>query len=286
MSATVTAGVADEDRISLRFHRLAKEGRGGLIAFITAGDPDHETSLTLLKSLPSAGADLIELGMPFSDPMADGPAIQAANQRAITAGATLKRALVMVRAFRDQDGETPIILMGYYNPIYRYGTDAFVTDARGAGADGIIVVDLPPEEDEELRTPAAKAGLCVIRLATPTSDDHRLDKVLAGASGFLYYVAVTGITGTKSAATEVVAQAMARLRRRTDLPLAVGFGIKTPEQAAATARVADAAVVGSALVNKIAERLDDSGHPQPDLVDSVCALTRELAQGVRRARIE
>jgi tryptophan synthase alpha chain len=278
------AAAPDSGRIHRRFERLRAEGRAGLVAFITAGDPDPDASLALMKGLPEAGADLIELGMPFSDPMADGPAIQWSSMRALRAGMTLPKVLAQLRAFREGDDETPVILMGYYNPVYIYGVDAFLEDARGAGVDGVIIVDLPPEEDEELCLPAIKAGLNFIRLATPTTDEKRLPAVLSHTSGFLYYISITGITGTKSAAIEAVTAALERLRRHTELPIAVGFGIKTPDQAADVARIADAVVVGSALVKEIAAGLDDRGAARPGLVDEVLAFTRRLAQGVRRAR--
>jgi tryptophan synthase alpha chain len=274
----------DSGRIRHRFEALKAERRAGLVAFITAGDPDPESSLELMTRLPAAGADLIELGMPFSDPMADGPAIQWSSMRALKAGMTLRKTLAQVGAFRERDDATPVILMGYYNPIYVYGVDAFIRDALAAGVDGLIVVDLPPEEDEELCLPAIAAGLNFIRLATPTTDDERLPTVLRHTSGFLYYISITGITGTKSATIEAVTQAIERLRRHTDLPIAVGFGITSPEQAAEVARVADAAVVGSALVRKIAEGLDERGAPRPGLIDDVVAFAHGLAQGVRGAR--
>ena len=272
------------DRIGARFARLKQEGRGGLVTFVTAGDPDAATSRAILAGLPQVGADLIELGMPFSDPMADGPAIQASSQRALTAGACLRDTLAMVREFRAGDGDTPLVLMGYYNPIYVYGVDDFLTDAATAGVDGLIVVDLPPEEDEELSLPASAKGVHVIRLATPTTDDRRLPKVLERTSGFLYYVSITGITGTASAASGDVEAAVARLRRHTDLPIAVGFGIKTAEQAATVARVADAAAVGSALVQTVAAHLDDAGKARGGLVEALHAQVGELAAGARHAR--
>ena len=272
---------AGSHRITRRFARLKSEGRGGLVTFVTAGDPDFSSSQSLLERLPAAGADLIELGMPFSDPMADGPAIQAANLRALKSGMTLERTLTLARLFRERDPETPLILMGYFNPIYAMGVERFVKRAQESGVDGMIVVDLPPEEDEELRTPAAKANLDVVRLATPTTDDQRLGKVLEGASGFLYYVSVTGITGTKSAARENIVDAVARLRRNTTLPIAVGFGIRSPEQAAEAARIADAAVVGSALVGTIAEHLDGAGSKTAKAVDAVLALTGKLSSAIR-----
>ncbi|MFO0996882.1 MAG: tryptophan synthase subunit alpha [Alphaproteobacteria bacterium] len=274
---------SDARRIERRFRQLKSERRGGLVTFITAGDPDFEASSALLERLPAAGADLIELGMPFSDPMADGPAIQAANLRALKSGMTLERTLKLARRFRERDGDTPLILMGYFNPIYSMGVERFVDGARDAGVDGLIVVDLPPEEDAELREPAAKARLDLVRLATPTTDDRRLDQVLDGASGFLYYVSVAGITGTKSAARETIAAAVARLRRRTPLPIAVGFGIRTPEQAKEVATIADAAVVGSALVGAIAEQLETSGSTPSKAVDNVLALTGRLSTAIRGA---
>lgn len=275
---------AEEGRIARRFSALAAEGRGGLVTFFTAGDPDPDTSLELIKRLPGAGVDLIELGMPFSDPMADGPSIQASSLRALRAGISLRRTLDMVAAFRADDAETPIVLMGYFNPVYAYGVDDFLADAVAVGVDGLIAVDLPPEEDEELCLPAMAAGLNFVRLATPTTDDERLPAVLRNTSGFVYYVSITGITGTASAAADRVRDAVARLKRHTNLPVAVGFGIKTPEQAAAVVRTADAAVVGSALVDIVAANLDDDGRARPGLVDAVLARVEELAAGVRTAR--
>jgi len=271
-------------RIARRFEALAREGRGGLVTFVTAGDPDLERSTEIVLGLPAAGADLIEIGMPFTDPMADGPSIQAAGLRALAAGQTMARTLDLVRRFRRDDDETPIVLMGYYNPIYVYGNDRFLKDAIDAGVDGLIVVDLPPEEDEELCLPALEAGVNFIRLATPTTDDARLPKVARNASGFIYYVSITGITGAEGAAAEAIAAAVARLRRHSALPIAVGFGIKTPDQAAAVARVADAAVVGSAIVDRVAANLDDAGRPRAGLVDDVLGLVADLARGVRAAR--
>ncbi len=273
-----------ESRVERRFAALQAQGRGGLVTFITAGDPDAETSFQILSGLPEAGADIVELGMPFSDPMADGPAIQAASLRALGAGMTLKGTLELVARFRAQDDETPVILMGYYNPIYSYGVDRFLVDARGAGVDGLIIVDLPPEEDVELCQPALDAGLHWIRLATPTTDDKRMPVVLANTSGFVYYVSIMGITGTRSATAEAVRQAIERLRRHTNLPVAVGFGIKTPEQAAEVANVADAAVVGSALIDRLKAGLDEGGRATPGLADNVLDLVRELAEGVRQGR--
>ena len=274
-------GVADSGRIAKRFETLKAAGRGGLVTFLTAGDPDHETFKKILLGLPKAGADLIELGMPFSDPMADGPVIQASSLRALKAGADMGRTLELVQSFRAQDDETPIILMGYYNPIYSYGVERFLSDARSAGVDGLIVVDLPPEEDEELCVPALKAGLNFIRLATPTTDDKRLPTVLQNTSGFVYYVSVLGITGTKSAAEAEVKQAIRRLRRHTDLPIAVGFGIRTAEKVTEIASTADASVVGSAIVSRIAEDLDENGRPSARLVDSIHEYVRELSRGLR-----
>ena len=271
-------------RIEKRFSALKREGRAGLAAYLTAGDPDPGTSARLFTGLPAAGADLIEIGMPFSDPMADGPVIQTAGQRALKAGMSLRRTLALVRGLRRGDDATPVVLMGYYNPIYRYGAEAFVGDALDAGVDGVIVVDLPPEEDEELNLPARAAGLDVIRLATPTSDANRLPRIVDRASGFIYYVAIAGITGTRSADAAEVEAAVARLRGFTPLPVAVGFGIKDPAQAAAVARAADAAVVGSALVQRLALNLDPDGRATPGLVDAVLGDVRALAQGVRGAR--
>ncbi len=280
------SGGGQPSRLERRFAALAAEGRGGLVTFVTAGDPDARTAQALVAGLPAAGADVIELGMPFSDPMADGPAVQASSQRALAAGMTLAGTLDLVREFRAADQDTPIILMGYYNPIYSYGVDRFLADAAGAGVDGLIVVDLPPEEDDELCLPAIAAGVHWIRLATPTTDDARLPAVLANTSGFLYYVSVMGITGTRSASGDAVRQAVTRLKRHTDLPVAVGFGIKTPAQAAEVAAVADAAVVGSALVERIRAGLDTDGRAKPGLVEDVLGLVRELAHAVRHARRE
>jgi tryptophan synthase alpha chain len=271
-------------RIADRFAALNREGRAALVTYLTCGDPDAATFAKLLSGLPHAGADLIEIGMPFSDPMADGPSIQAAGLRALRAGMTLKNTLAIVRDFRARDAATPVVLMGYYNPIYRYGAAPFLVDAKAAGVDGLIIVDLPPEHDDELCLPAREAGIDFIRLATPTTDDKRLPAVLANISGFLYYVAIAGITGTRSAASDSVAKAVARLKRHTGLPIAVGFGIKTPAQAADIARVADAAVVGSALVDRLAANLDDKARPMPGLVDAVLADVAALAKGVRAAR--
>jgi len=271
-------------RIEKRFAALRAEGRAGLVIYLVAGDPDPDTSLALFQGVAAAGADLIEIGMPFSDPMADGPSIQAAGQRALKRGMTLRKTLAMVRSLRERDPDTPYVLMGYYNPIYRYGAEAFARDAAAAGVDGAIIVDLPPEEDAELAVPARAAGLDIVRLATPTSDAARLPAIVAHASGFLYYVAITGITGTRSADAASVRNAVERLRRFTKLPVAVGFGIKTPAQAAEVARAADAAVVGTAVVDRLALNLDPEGHARPGLVDAVLADIRALAAGVRAAR--
>ncbi|MFZ5790143.1 MAG: tryptophan synthase subunit alpha [Pseudomonadota bacterium] len=271
----------DSGRIRRRFEALRAQGRGGLVTFVTAGDPDYDSSLAIVKGLPGAGADLLEIGMPFSDPMADGPAIQAASLRALKAGQNMRKTLALVTAFRKEDRDTPVVLMGYYNPIYRYGVDRFLADAKTAGVDGLIVVDLPPEEDEELCLPALKAGMNFIRLATPTTDDERLPVVLSNTSGFVYYVSIMGITGTRSAADTEIARAVERLKRHTDLPVAVGFGIRTGEQAAMVAAVADAAVVGSAIVDRIAAGLDSQGKAGPGLVPDVLGFVADLARGVR-----
>jgi tryptophan synthase alpha chain len=271
-------------RIEKRFAALKKEGRAALVTFTMAGDPDTETSLALAKALPKAGADLIELGMPFTDPMADGPAIQAAGLRALAAGQTMKKTLAVVRAFRKSDDATPIVLMGYYNPIYIYGVDKFLVDAKAAGVDGLIVVDLPPEEDEELCLPALKAGLNFIRLATPTTDDKRLPKVLTNTSGFVYYVSITGITGAAAPDTAKVATAVARIKRHTRLPVAVGFGVRTKAQARAIAAGADGVVVGSALVETLRASLDKKGKAKAGTVKAVADLVAQLAQGVRAAK--
>ena len=275
------SAAADSGRFNRRFAVLEAEGRGGLVTFITAGDPDYETSKEIVFGLPEAGADVIELGMPFSDPMADGPSIQAASLRALATGMKLAQVLEMVREFRARDNDTPIALMGYYNPIYSYGVDRFLAEARESGVDGLIIVDLPPEEDEELCLPALKAGLNFIRLATPTTNDRRLPAVLSNTSGFVYYVSVMGITGTKSATGDAVKAAVERLRRHTDLPICVGFGIKTPDSARAVASVANAAVVGSAIVDRVVGGLDDDGRPKPGLAAEVLDYVRELAAGVR-----
>ncbi len=265
-------------RIAQRFAELKAGGRAAFVPFITAGDPDFETSLAILNALPGAGADLIELGMPFSDPMADGPAVQASSQRALKAGATMARTLEMVRDFRKRDTKTPILLMGYFNPLHAMGVDRFVKEVAAAGVDGLIIVDLPPEEDAVLLTPAKAAGIDVIRLVTPTTHEARLDKVLNGASGFLYYVSISGVTGTKSFSEADVKAALTRIRKATDLPIAVGFGIKTPAQAAQIARMADAAVVGSAIVTVIGE-----GAGKDKIVAEVKELCRALADSTHAA---
>jgi tryptophan synthase alpha chain len=271
-------------RIDRRFARLAAEGRPALVTFTMAGDPDPQTAEAILAALPAAGADVIELGTPFSDPMADGPAIQAAGLRALKGGQTMVRTLAMVRRFRERDQDTPIVLMGYYNPIYQYGNARFLADAKAAGVDGLIVVDLPPEEDDELCLPALDAGLNFIRLATPTTDEYRLPAVLANTSGFVYYVSITGITGAAIPDTGRVAEAVARIKRHTPLPVAVGFGVKTPEQAAAIGRTADGVVVGSALVEAVRTSLDGNGRASPATVGAVTVLVERLAEGVRSAR--
>jgi tryptophan synthase alpha chain len=271
-------------RIDARFAALKKEGRPALVTFTMAGDPDYETALGILKALPGAGADVIELGMPFTDPMADGPAIQAAGLRALEAGQNMKRTLSLVREFRKGDDATPIVLMGYYNPIYIYGVDRFLADAKSAGVDGLIVVDLPPEEDAELCLPALAAGVNFIRLATPTTDDRRLPTVLKNTSGFVYYVSITGITGSAAPDAGKVADAVVRIKRHTKLPVCVGFGVRTAEQAAAISRGADGVVVGSALVDAVRKSLSADGKPTPATVPAVADLVRALAQGVRGTR--
>ena len=274
---------AVEGRIEKRFAALKAEGRGALVTFVTAGDPDQKTAREIILGLPAAGADMIELGMPFSDPMADGPSVQASSLRALKAGATLANTLELVATFRAEDQDTPIILMGYYNPIYIYGVDAFLTDAKAAGIDGLIIVDLPPEEDSELCKPAIDAGIRWIRLATPTTDDERLPKVLNNASGFIYYVSILGVTGSASTPEDATRKAVMRLKSQTDLPVAVGFGIKTPEMAATIAKSADAAVVGSAIVDRVLEGLDADGKRRPDTARNVLSFVSELAVGVRSA---
>jgi tryptophan synthase alpha chain len=274
-------GVADSGRIGRRFAALEAEGRGGLVTFVTAGDPDYRTSREIVLGLADAGADLIELGMPFSDPMADGPTVQASSLRALKSGMKLAKCLELVRDYRATDDAMPIVLMGYYNPIYSFGVDKFLAEARESGVDGLIIVDLPPEEDAELCLPAIEAGLNFIRLATPTTDDKRLPAVLANTSGFVYYVSVMGITGTKSATNKTIRDAVGRLRRHTDLPIGVGFGIRTPEDARDVSRVANAAVVGSAIVEKVVEGLNGKGEATAGLAENVLDYVRQLAAGVR-----
>jgi len=269
-------------RIDARFADLKAKNRAALVTFVTAGDPDYKTSLKIIAGLPKAGADVIEFGMPFTDPMADGPAIQAAGLRALKAGQTLKKTLSLLSEFRKGDATTPVVLMGYYNPIYVYGVDKFLKDARKAGADGLIIVDLPPEEDDELCLPAIKAGLNFIRLATPTTNNARAPAVFKNTSGFVYYVSVLGITGTKAPDLKSVKANVRRLKKHTKLPICVGFGVKTAEQARAIARDADGVVVGSALVTAIADSLGKTGRATPETVMAVHSLVRKIAKGVRR----
>jgi tryptophan synthase alpha chain len=270
-------------RIDTKFAELAAAGRAGLVTFVMGGDPDPVTSVAILKALPQAGADVIEIGMPFTDPMADGPAVQAAGLRALHAGQDMAKTLALVRDFRTGDVATPIVLMGYYNPIYIYGVARFLADAKAAGVDGLIVVDLPPEEDAELCLPALRAGLNFIRLATPTTDDRRLPTVLANTSGFVYYVSITGITGAAAPDADRVAEAVKRIKRHTLLPVAVGFGVRDAASATAIARGAEAVVVGSALVEKVRVSLDAAGKATPATVAAVIGLVAELAGGVRSA---
>lgn len=278
-SGTVPGGIT---RIDARFAACRAEGRAALVTFLTAGDPDFDTSLGIISALPEAGVDVIEIGMPFTDPMADGPAIQAAGLRALKGGQTQIRTLELVRRFREKDTATPIILMGYYNPIYIYGVERFLADAKAAGVDGLIVVDLPPEEDDELCLPALDAGLAFIRLATPTTEDHRLPTVLANTAGFVYYVSINGITGTATPDFVQVGAALARIKRHTALPVVVGFGVKNAGHAAAVAATgADGVVVGTALVDRIRASLDDNGAATASTHEAVISLVRELAQGVR-----
>ena len=271
-------------RIDKRFAVLKTEGRAALVTFTMAGDPDYDTALAIAKALPKAGADVIELGMPFTDPMADGPAIQAAGVRALAAGQNMIKTLKLVREFRKADDATPIVLMGYYNPIYIYGVDKFLVHAKAAGVDGLIVVDLPPEEDEELCLPTLKAGLNFIRLATPTTDDKRLPAVLNNTSGFVYYVSITGITGAAAPDAGKVSTAVTRIKRHTKLPVAVGFGVRTAEQARAIAENADGVVVGSALVDALRGSLDKNGKAGSGTVKAVTNLVSALANGIKAAR--
>ncbi|MBW7967491.1 tryptophan synthase subunit alpha [Bradyrhizobium sp. BR 10261] len=271
-------------RIDTRFAELKKQGRSAFVTYVMAGDPDPTTSLEIVKALPKAGAEIIELGIPFTDPMADGPSIQAAGLRALKVGMTLKKTLELVRDFRKDDNITPLVLMGYYNPIYIYGVDRFLADAKTSGVDGLIIVDLPPEEDDELCIPALKAGLNFIRLATPTTDDKRLPAVLANTSGFVYYVSIAGITGAAAADANVVGDAVARIKRHTGLPICVGFGIRTPEAARAIAEKADGSVVGTALVDALKNSLDAEGRATAKTVNAVAELTAALAQGVKGAK--
>lgn len=271
-------------RIDNRFEELSQQGRPGLVTFVMAGDPDLDTSLEIIKSLPSAGADLIEIGMPFSDPMADGPAVQLAGQRALKAGQTLAKTLDLVRRFRESDNTTPIILMGYYNPIYIYGNEAFLDAAKSVGVDGLIIVDLPPEADHELCEPAMKQNLNFIRLATPTTDDKRLPDVLNNTSGFVYYVSMTGITGAALPDPEVVARSVAHIKAKTTLPIVVGFGVKTPDQAEAIGKSADGVVVGSSIVNAVLDSLDSEGKATDQTIEAVNSLVKGLADGVKRVQ--
>ena len=271
-------------RLETRFAALREEGRGGLVTFVTAGDPTTEISAEILAGLPGAGADIIELGMPFTDPMADGPSIELASGRALAKGQNMAKTLEMVSAFRENDGDTPIVLMGYYNPIHAYGREKFAADVAAAGVDGLIIVDLPPEEENEFRPHAESSGVDIVRLIAPTSTDARIDTLVENASGFVYYVSVRGVTGTSSAAASDVASNVGRIKSLTDLPVAVGFGIRTPEQAAEVAAVADASVVGTAIVEKIANALDGNGNAKPQLVSETLDFVSDLAKAVRSAR--
>ncbi|VAW02233.1 Tryptophan synthase alpha chain [hydrothermal vent metagenome] len=275
--------MSHKSRIDARFAKLKDEGRSALVTFVTAGDPDFDASMDIINGLAEAGADVIEFGMPFTDPMADGPAIQASSLRALANGQNMIKTLEMVRQFREQDNETPIVLMGYYNPIYIYGSERFLADAKKAGVDGLIIVDLPPEEDEELCLPALAAGLNFIRLATPTTDHKRLPTVLTNTSGFVYYVSVLGITGTKAPDASNVSDAVARIKAHTDLPVAVGFGVRTSEQAQAIAMGADGVVVGSVLVDAVKNSLDGNGKPTQVTPEAVHKIVRELASGIKKA---
>ncbi|MBX9464930.1 MAG: tryptophan synthase subunit alpha [Aquamicrobium sp.] len=274
-----------DTRIDRRMAKLKAEGRPALVTYFMGGDPDYDTSLAIMRALPKAGSDVIELGMPFSDPMADGPAIQAAGLRALKNGQTLAKTLRMASEFREGDDETPIVMMGYYNPIFIYGVDRFLTDAKAAGIDGLIIVDLPPEMDDELCIPAVKAGINFIRLATPTTDDKRLPKVLENTSGFVYYVSMTGITGSALPDTSKVGSAVARIKAHTELPVCVGFGVKTAEQARAIGASADGVVVGTAIVNAVANVIGPDGKLVADPAEAVATLVDGLAHGVRRARL-
>ncbi len=271
-------------RIDTRFAALKHEGRAALVTFVMAGDPDPAASLDILRALPKAGADIIELGMPFTDPMADGPTIQAAGLRALASGMTLHKTIELVKSFRATDNTTPIVLMGYYNPVYVYGVERFLVDAKAAGVDGLVVVDLPPEEDAELCIPALKAGLNFIRLATPTTNDARLPAVLNNTSGFVYYVSITGITGMAIPDYSHVGAAVQRIKKHTDLPVAVGFGVRTAANAASIAKYADAVVVGTALIDAIKSTLDLANHATLKTTQVVSSLVAELASGVRQAK--
>ncbi|MBK1660845.1 tryptophan synthase subunit alpha [Paracraurococcus ruber] len=270
-------------RIAQRFADLKRDGRGALVTYLQAYDPDPATSLAILRGLPGAGADVIEIGVPFTDPMADGPSIQRAALRALKAGATLSRVLAMVRDFRREDAATPVVLMGYYNPILAYGVQRFCTDAAGSGVDGLIIVDLPPEEADEVEPHAKAESLDLIRLVAPTTDEARLPRVLGATSGFVYYVSIAGITGTKSATSASLEQAIPRIRRHTQLPVCIGFGIRTPQQAAEAARLGDGAVVGTALVDTLAASLDEDGRARPETVRQVLDQVRGLAEAIRAA---